>query len=157
MGWWSCTVCGGDEPLDYLGAMEDLIGLPSYDVKTGEDKTYTLAQRRDAVNNNIDKLVAYAERQLDDSEISYQVLGVIIIGNGAKLTAKLRDRIVQAIKADEWAMENKERKVYMNAFKRQIKRYPLNQNARCRTIAYEGLFDKIAEKMAKGESGLVNK
>ncbi len=141
MGWWSCTVCGGDEPMDYLDEMEDIIGLPTFNEDTDEPIKYTLKQQQDAVNKNINKLVKCADKKR--SEIAFQMLGVVIITNGAKMTASLRDMIIASIKCDEWAYESAERKAYMNSFKRQVQRYPLNQNNRRRTIAYEGLFDKL--------------
>lgn len=151
MGWWSATVLGGDEPMDYVGDMEDLIGLASYDdEESDEDVEFTVKQRRAAVNKNINRLVKYAKGR--DSEIAFHVLGAVVITNGAKLSAKVRTLVVDAIKADEWANagsdDSTERKFYMAKFLRQINRYPLNTNTRPRTLPYEGLFDKLAKMMA---------
>lgn len=146
MGWWSETVLGGDEPLDYLADMEVIMGFTT----DNEEHELTLTQRRATIEKGMAELIKYAEKV--GSEISWHVLGAIIITNGAKMSGSVRKQIIRAIKEDEWARENKVRRAYMRKFLRQIKNYPLNKNTRSRKLPYEGLFDKIFEKLAEADN-----
>ena len=157
MGWWSETILGGDEPMDYVGDLEDLIGLFPYNDETDEEITYTTKQCRDAVNNNIERMVEYVEER--DSYIAWHVLGAMIIQNGAKMSADIKKNVLDAISSDDsddWKDASLRRK-YIRSFRRQIQRYPLNQDTRRRTIAYEGLFENMFKHLNEGKTGLINR
>src|SRR5271165_934094 len=95
MGWWSATIMGGDTPMDDIGNMSDLIGLPSYDEETDEPIEYSPEITRFAITANLPKLIAYCGDQGDDySNIAFQVLGVIIISHGVPLIDTLKAKIL---------------------------------------------------------------
>lgn len=153
MGWWSATILGGDGPMDYIGDMEQFAKLPAYDPNTDKEMTYTPAERRTKIEAAMPKLIKYC-KQAYDVNIAYQVLGVLIITCGAKISADLRAQIIQSSLSDEWYLNgDKERQFYIRKFVRQLHRYPL-EGGRPRQIAYEGLFDVMSKHVG---GGLINK
>lgn len=148
MGWWSATVMGGDTPCDYIYDLEQAAMI-------NMDDEPSLRIMREAINLHL-KEVFDAAKNLDDP-IAAQVLGVFIITNGAKMTEEIREFIIQGCNSDEWAKEDAERRKFVSHFRRQIRRYPSKGSVRGYTVAYEGLFQKMAEHIAEGKSGLINK
>lgn len=159
MGWWSATILGGDTPMDYVGDMKDIANINDYDYDKEEDILLAPNVVKDRVNKAIRKLVKYCDNS-HDIDIAYQVLGVVIMTSGAKLSDQLRTFIISAARNDEWAKRDtsvdKERKTYINRFVRQLQRYP-SEGGRPRTIAQEGLFEKMSEHFKAGTGGLINK
>ena len=142
MGWWSATVMGGDTPLDYQGDMVDLCGV---DYDKFADMDYDHTKIRSEIESNLDKLVEYCNSvKYGEPEIAWQVLGVIILESGSKLPDDIKTKIVEAADNDDWAQEDEERNRYMKAFKYAVENY----NGTPTEIEYEGLFQKIFEKMS---------
>ena len=169
MGWWSATILGGDTPMDYVGDMEDIAKVGTYDYDKDEDIVIPLRVRRERLKKALPELIKYCEERLggryggdkEDQDIAYQVLGVLLISNGAELPRKLQTRILKAIREDAWAngkgSDSKERQFYIRSFERQIQRYPA-AGARPRQVAAEGLFDAFEKALVSKEKVvLINK
>lgn len=166
MGCWSATIMGGDTPMDFRCAQYDIIGLDEF------DEDVTPKQLRDAINKNLTKLTTWAMSEENHSaeddyrNVAFQSLGVLIIENGARLPAKLRAHILKAAREDGWANAKSadvatesypgeavrfnegiaERKKYVDHFIKQVESYPA-AGGRRRKVAYEGLFDKLAQRI----------
>lgn len=149
MGWWSATVMGGDTPSDYIGDMEDRIGLERYNAMNDDEKSFTPEEVKTAIRTKMSLLMKYCE-EADDC-IAYQVLGVMIISNGVKMEDDIKATIIEACQEDEWYQEgDKERVFFMDAFIKQLNDYdgtPVE-------IAHEGLFEAFGKVLG---GGLINK
>lgn len=145
MGWWSPTILGGDSALDYHGDMMDIIAETN-GMKIDYYADLEFKPTAKMVDKAMPKLVKYARDHNDsyDPGVAAQVLGVIIITSGAKMSEKTRKYIHTAAVNDEWAIVDPERKEYIDSFARQIKRYTGKRKLK---VAEEGLFDMIAKKV----------
>lgn len=162
MGWWSATVMGGDSPLDAEGDLFHIAfkgtkyedGCDRMDAEdagelTREDIAAKLLARLPA-------LVEYVGRNTwFDSDIARQVLGVMILEYGVPIIDPTREAIehaIQGAKDDEWASEDEERAAHMEAFILQLNEY----DGKPTEVKFEGLFEKLAEKLADGSLLNVN-
>ena len=156
MGWWSATILGGDTPLDILGDMGDVLGVDSDDETKGIPELYGYDFTKSLLEDksNIKKLQAYANKS-DDKSIAYQILGVIIMGTGAKITGTLKEDIIKHTKKDDWyKTKDPERVAYIDDFIKTLTEYKAEAPV---FLKLEGLFQKIAEKMENKTPGLINK
>lgn len=145
MGWWSTTVMGGDTPLDFEGDMLiDICGLAHDDYLENGYAPY-----RHTIESHIDELVAYCDKHDgDDQNIAFQVLGVILMGSGAAMSADVKEQIEVGINMDEWADEDSERKEHMRDYLYAVHNYDTNGGTVV-TLTSEGLFEKIFEALGK--------
>jgi hypothetical protein len=169
MGWWSASILGGDEPLDYLGDLADICGVGYRDKDESEDLTKLSAQEREAratlydyafsaeiVNDSATRkqMIKYCQEAYSP-EIAHQVLGVILMATGAKIPKTLKQKIVKSAQKDEWANNpDEERMSYIQAFIAALNNY-IDGTPVFTTV--EGLFQKINENLSSGQTGLVNK
>lgn len=146
MGWWSATIMGGDTPLDYEGDLYGIAGL-SWEDTNGESGMSEKKVNK-AVAKSLKKMVKYAKSdEVYDSEIMKQVLGVLVMRHAVpvKDAKKALELAVDGAENDEWAAEgDDERRGYINAFIKQLKEY----DGTAQEPAYEGLFQKMFEKMS---------
>lgn len=160
MGWWSATILGGDPAYDCRGTYLDVMDL---DDEGDSDHfwfaTFTMRTYRKKVNDNLPKLLTAArklEAESYDVGIAGQVLGAMIMEVGAKMPAVVQKFILKCANKDEWATESEERKKYIDDFIAKVTSYPPKGGVIVE-LACEGLFEKIAEHLAEGKPGLVNK
>jgi len=145
MGWWSATIMGGDSPLDMQGVICDAMGVKyNFDIKAAKGYVYD----RGLIEKHLDAIVAVLEARKWEREIGFQVLGVMVLETGAKISAALRKRIIAAAEADEWMKEagtGSERGKYIKDFIAAMKAHkPGRKTATTR----EGLFEAFARKLA---------
>ncbi len=157
MGWWSATILGGDTPLDYLGDFASELKLS--DTENGLPELYGYEFSKEILNKkeNLTKLVSYAD-SIKDKEyrsIAYQILGVILMATGSKISGTLKEKIIEYAKKDEW-YQNKtpDRVFYIEDFINSVRNY---KDGTPVFVKKEGLFEKIAEKIATRQAGLVNR
>lgn len=160
MGWWSTTVMGGDSPLDAEGDLYDIIfegskyqdGCERMDAEDEGELTKEAISK--ALLERLPELLERVRGPALDLDIHRQVLGVMILKYGVPITDLTSEAIELAIdgaKCDEWAHEDEERAAHMEAFILQLNEYDGNLTE----VKHEGLFEKLAEKLADGS--LLNK
>ena len=149
MGWWSTTIMGGDTPLDYQGDLTDII---SGGYLTRNDITAAQFENMDEVfvNGKIESLV----KSKDDKSIMYQVLMVMAMRVGAKLSSKLKLLAISNIRNDEWQFEDSERKQAIDNLIQTLNQYDGSVRV---DVKSEGLFEVFNKHQADGKSGLINK
>lgn len=149
MGWWSTTIMGGDTPLDYQGELTDII---SGGYLTRNDITAAQFENMDEVfvNGKIESLV----KSKDDKSIMYQVLMVMAMRVGAKLSSKLKLLAISNIRNDEWQFEDSERKQAIDNLIQTLNQYDGSVRV---DVKSEGLFEVFNKHQADGKSGLINK
>jgi len=115
MGWWSESIMGGDSPLDSLGFIADEINVKFMYDETDDEKDFLLYNfSRKVIEKNLNKIIKYIEKRTYLQNISYQVLGVLILYYGVKVSKKIRDKIIDEALIDEWLvgnMNNEDRKL----------------------------------------------
>lgn len=166
MGWWSASILGGDEPLDYLGDLADICGVGSREEDTNKTLTpqeeqlastlYSYEFTAEIVNNSDTRIamLKYCDKAYDKN-IAYQVLGVILMATGGTISDSLKKKIIKSAENDEWAgSKDEERISYIQSFIAAVTNYTDGVPVYTTT---EGLFQKINEHLASGKSGLVNK
>lgn len=157
MGWWSATILGGDTPLDCLGAFASELGLD--ETENGLPELYGYEFSKEILNKkeNLNKLIKFCDSDQDpeDRSIPYQILGVILMATGSKISGTLKEKIIEYAKKDDW-YQNKtpDRVFYIEDFINSVRNY---KDGTPVFVKKEGLFEKIAEKIATGQSGLVNR
>ena len=146
MGWWSCTVMGGDTPMDFNA---DLIETAGVDYEYFQDELkFDLTSIKDDLHRRLNEMIMYCEgHHFDDRNIAFQVLGSVLMEAGVLIPDSVKKKIITGAREDEWALEDSERKQYMNAFIAQVEVYDGTPTE----IAYEGLFDKFAELLGENK------
>lgn len=149
MGWWSTTIMGGDTPLDYQGDLTDII---SGGYLTNDDITAEQFENMDEVflNGKIESLV----KSKDNKSIMYQVLMVMAMRVGAKISSRLKLLAISNIRNDEWQFEDLERKQAIDNLIETLNQYDGSIRV---DVKSEGLFEVINKHQADGKSGLINK
>lgn len=154
MGWWACTIAGGDQPLDTIADIEEHLQgympkefLASFE---DEDALRVLTCLEEEVGSDI--YVAYQNAlkiaDMDkffssDDEVDLQVLAQVYLGLGAEITDAERQIFIDAGMRDEWAGNSEERRSYILAYINAVKNYtgtPLFEVS-------EGLFEHMAVKL----------
>lgn len=149
---------GGDSPLDFE---DDIFGIcvvnkfPE-DFNLGEDKPVELTKKD--FEMHLPKILEHLRKQendefYDEFAIGFQVLGVLMMKCGAPISDELKAEIIQASETDSWAKEDAERKTIVDGFHEAIRSY----NGKPIIIRSRGLFEVIADHLASGKEGLVNK
>jgi len=119
MGWWSPTILGGDQPLDYRGSLCDVIGISPL-----EDNPENMTEK---VNSHIGELINRADSLGDP--IALEVLASIILESGAGMPDKLKNSILEAINTDKegiysWGNLRSDREFFLNDLENKINGYP---------------------------------
>lgn len=118
MGWWGFTIMGGNPPMDWEDNFNDITGARPY-----EDKPIPLTGLM--VDEHLYEMVALIQKDKDDPNIGWQVLGVMILTTGAKMPIEIRENIVKNIydeNIDGWDKPN-DRKFFLDHFKVQVENY----------------------------------
>lgn len=147
MGWWSTTILGGDTPLDYLGNIAHVLGVPcTYDDPKRYPKDvdafhcYLFTQERLESPDATKKLIALYQRTGYLQEIMGQVIGTVYLWTGAKMPEKIKKLVLASAKADEWAREDEERADHIYAFTKAVKMHKRGQRVE---LSEEGLFERM--------------
>lgn len=115
MGWWSPMIMGGDPPAEWRGVLGNIAGADDpFNPLTAE-----------MLDKNIGKIVERIEKDDDDPNIGWQVLGVMILRTGAKMPDKIRIKICKNIydkEIDSWS-EPDDRRFFFAHFMEQVENY----------------------------------
>lgn len=155
MGWWSASVLGGDEPLDYLGDLAKIceVDCDSDDIENPDisenfrkslETLYHYSFTDKIVNDKIIQMVKYCEKA-SCPEIAYQVLGVILMATGANISQSLKNTMIESAQKD--AKANKDHPDRVMVMKEFIQALELYKNKKPFFIGSEGLFQKMNLKL----------
>lgn len=151
MGWWSKDIMGGDSPLD---AKDEIYGICKVEEFGDDGREIT---REDIEAHLPEILEKFRETENNeyyaDRAIYFQVLGVLMMQTGTPISEELKAEILENSKTDDWAMEDEERKQIVEGFHQAIEVY----NGTPIRIKSRGLFEVLAEHIASGNGGLINK
>ena len=154
MGWWSCTIMGGDTPYDARADMYDACGVSGDDIY---DELKTPEEITKLVQANVPAMIEVA---LNDNDSWYpgvyrQVLGVMVMLHGCDPHEMPVGRALAIAKegaeADDW--DSDERREYIVDFIKMLENY----DGTPQEPKSEGLFEKVFEAIDEGKEGLVNK
>ena len=113
MGWFGKRIMDGDSPMDWLGVMLDILGISEetmvihWELPTPEIRAL-IETRQHMLVSRIGK-----EHDTRERNIGWQVLATLIMAQGAEMMDKVRKLATDALKADEWAKTDLERKIYV--------------------------------------------
>lgn len=153
MGWWACTVMGGDGPADVADVIAERLGIDDEDISE-EDFHTKLTEHLSllASDDFIEELTDF-----DDEHIVKQVIGLFVLHNNLDPNNEHVKTILknarEGAEQDEWAADDGERKQEMDAYITLIDAY----DGHSVEVRSKGLFEAIDEHIASGKTGLVNK
>jgi hypothetical protein len=149
MGWWSVDILGGDTPLDFEDTFFDIAGIEEFPDSGGQNSI-----TKKALEKSYDKMAVFVKENIwGDGNIGWQVLAVTCMKVGFIPPVTDLAEMKQACVNDEWAQEDEERKEVIDGLLKALNQYdgtPIK-------IKSKGLFEVMAEKMSKGNGGLINK
>ncbi len=152
MGWWSTDILGGDSALDWKSALYNKI-----DIQYEDNFGYRTLKPNDMSNKTQNNLIQYVLEstqttfdnwgECDSRSIAMQVIALMVIESGAKVTKKNKKELSKWIKLDDWATEDDERKDNIDDLLSVIKEYDSTP------MIYQGkgLFQKLAETISGTE------
>lgn len=146
MGWWSCTIMGGDSPLDYLDDFARLAEAPFLDEEDEPQGIVFFGYDFDIAKVKKNK-IALENSCKDDTKV--QALGVLFLALGISISERFKNKIIKALDSDEdWDNgendRDPERMMYVNEYRDKLKLY---DNKTITHLSYEGLFEQFAKKM----------
>lgn len=157
MGWWSTDIMGGDSPLDWQGVLYDKLDIPYFDEEhtnvgthDGVSEIKPEEMNRKVQNNLIQYILDSTQASFDkwgecnSRSIGMQVLSLMIMKSGAKMTKKNKNELSKWIRIDEWATEDHERKDHIDDLLYTIHKYdgtPMYYKGK-------GLFQTIGEALS---------
>jgi len=121
MGCWNESIYGGDNALDWKENIYGICNVEEYDSDMKQlpiPKEVFISKMEDILN-----VVGSEDLEREDSNIGYLVLGALMMYSGVEIDEHTQSRIFKAADEDEWAKDNKVRKIVMNNFKGIIKDY----------------------------------
>ena len=158
MGWWSCTIMGGDTPWDARGDMHDAVGLRTEELyPDSDDERVSDEYIHEHIKASVPAMIDVALNNTDNwyPGVYKQVLGVMVMSAGCdpededvKLALKIAK---EGAEEDEW--DDDERRAYVADFVKMLDAY----DGTPQEPKEEGLFEKFEEAFASGTAGLVNK
>jgi hypothetical protein len=179
MGWWSPTILGGDEPMDFVAWIGDRVFA-----RIGHDRVAGLLSRAgqplDVANERPDghliwppaperselhhavrkalgmvaaSLAAEFAEAADGGRFGLQALAVVLMGYGAPMSAEMRRVCGQAAFGDEWARADARRRRHVAQLVAAINGYRDGAPTRIEEV---GLFEAIERHIAAGRPGPVN-
>jgi len=152
MGWWSKDILGGDSALDWKSELYNKINI-QYEDNFG----YRTLKPNDMSNKTQNNLIQYVLEstqesfdkwgECDSRSIAMQVIALMVIESGAKVTKKNKKELSKWIKLDDWATEDDERKDNIDDLLSVIKEYDSTP------MIYQGkgLFQTLAETISGTE------
>ena len=126
MGWWSTSPLGGDEPLDLLYSLEEVIGVDElYPFEDIDD----LKRKRIQRNWDWEKVTDWLFGEQDeDGEYFVEFMPAHLVACvgmacGVEFTDYHKEFFTEMADEDEWAREDEERKRSMDALKEALLNY----------------------------------
>lgn len=110
MGWFSKHIMGGDESYDAKSKFLHVIGIKDYEDEKEIDPV--------ALESNQHKMLS-----LSTSSVETQVLGLILMAYGAKMSDRVRAAVLSACDHDEWSKEDLERRILVSEFRDIVESY----------------------------------
>lgn len=117
MGWWSTDIMGGDTPLDFKSAILDQIGLDEFKAKPEQIRKAfdsldekTLREVIPAIVNEWGCGDPGGDFYKNEVSIGFQVLAVLMMESGARISPGIQGLMDVRIMDDDWAKEDDERK-----------------------------------------------
>lgn len=146
MGWWSETIMGGDSPLDIQDGIYAMLNIEKFP----KDNDGRADIPKEILEKEQDRIVESLPDD-EDLNIGLQVVGIMMMEVGAKISDKNKQLIIKAAENDEWAKEDNKRRKYIEDFISALEKFdgtvPLKTTS-------EGLFEAL-NKQSRG--GLINK
>lgn len=120
MGCWNESIYGGDAALDWKENIYAFCKVEEYnsDMKQMPIPKDILSTRMVELQEMLDSI-----EEEEDRNISYLVLGALMMYSGVEIEEHTKSRIFKAADEDDWATDNQVRKIVMNNFKGIIKEY----------------------------------
>lgn len=149
MGCWNESIYGGDVPLEWKENIYEHCKIKEYDAND-KPKAIPIKTLTKKMSTIIDMINEGGVG--DDKNIGLQVLGAICMHAGYDFDSHfgLKESILKAIDADEWAKENGLRKNVCKNFKKIIKEYDFNQPINIEQInIFEDSEDEDDDNLAK--------
>lgn len=158
MGWWSKDIMGGDSPLDFEDEIFGICAVTKFPDDFNFDEDTPAELKKEDFERNLPAILEMLRKQenddfYDEFAIGFQVLGVLMMKAGAPISDELKAEIRAASETDSWAKEDPERKEIVDGFHKALEAYDGNPII----IKSRGLFEVIADHLASGKEGLVNK
>ncbi len=152
MGWWSTDIMGGDTPLDWEDYFYSICNVEKFP----EGSNGIAPLKKKDIEDNLGAIMAKIEgvNEFYDKSIAYQVLTVLMMKAGAVIDDDMKKTFTEWIMKDEWAQEEEER---MQAIRGLVDALAKYDSKRPVVIKSKGLFQVIAEHIADGKEGLVNR
>ena len=147
MGWWAKDIMAGDPPLDWEDEIYGICGVEKWQ----EGKSGKAIIPPAKFSEHMEEITQTIRKGKDP--IGYQVLGILMMESGAEMSKEIKDKILQACHDDEWARVDEERQKKVLEFHDMVLKY----NGDKVVIKTKGLFETIADHIAAGKTGLVNK
>jgi hypothetical protein len=145
MGWWAKEIMSGDSPLDVEDEIFGIMQIEKY-----PDTPHPENLVRDTLNEMLP--VILQNKYVTQDCIGKQVLGHVIITEGGQMDEATRSLVLEGCDEDDWAKEDDERARIIREFREKVVNYTGEKVSVKRT----GLFEKIANHLAEGKTGLVN-
>ena len=150
MGCWSTDILGGDTPMDFEDEIYDICKVEKFKGEKINNIPSEILEK-----NMVSIMEMINEYDGDDEwNIGYQVLAVLMLASGSPIRVDLKSNMIKACNDDEWSNDDSERRQKVNALKEAINKYDGKTPI---VITSKGLFQTIAENIADGKTGLVNK
>ena len=153
MGWWSCSIMGGDTPLDYVGTIAKVVfGLDhDYDVEPETFFGFLFTKEmleKEGVHDKIQKAIPQWMRE---DTIFGQVVGAIYLWTGARMPQSIKENVLHHAKEELAGTEKgwhnpEEREMYLRDFIEKVEKHW--EGGERVDLPFEGLMDKIHEHIA---------
>lgn len=146
MGWWATDILGGDTPLDYVCAIEDILGVEDlYPYSRLAGRAGDLRARLDG--GGLEQIFTSLISRVGDGwdrSVATQVTAGLVMAVGAQLPEPYKAAAVVAGQRDEWAAEDSERKASIDAYLAALAEYAPPAPT---VLTTTGLFEKIAQHL----------
>jgi hypothetical protein len=108
----------GDSPVEWCHVLTSMAG--AYKERCDYDKPR--AEFKAALETRQAMLLARVNKEVDPQSraIGAQVLGVLMLNQGATMLTAVKDAVMAACSADEWASRDLERRIYVSDFRRIV-------------------------------------
>lgn len=121
MGWYGAGIMDGDTPMDWASKLIGILGLDGNKYRYNELSDVL----RTALMTRQHMLVDAVRRETNSElrRIGWQVLGVMIMSQGASMSSAARGGVKDALAADEWAKHDLERSVFVREMLEIVESY----------------------------------
>lgn len=121
MGWYGKGIMDGDEPMDWCHTLTNLAGAYRDNCDYGKPRPEFKHALESRQHQLVEKVVKASGEY--GRVIAAQVLGVLVINQGAKMGDAAKKLVLDACDNDEWAKRDLERKIYVSEFADIVRAY----------------------------------